>query len=245
MIKVRAQQPSNMLAHIKKFSIQRVEKAALFATDKAIRNVHRETVATLREVGLGRVTSGSKGGVVGVTSDLVKGGKVKRYGAEGFSASGVMFQKKYGARINGILRSYGFGATILPKRGGWLWIASDKLQRRVGIKGQKGTSRLTPALYNRTLANRIGPLFELPGRHNGERILAVKDISVRSVDGRLPRRLPKRGGLRDGREKVDQFIAFVGIKRTERLQRFDARQLAMNEARNLATYFSEHMRKGE
>jgi hypothetical protein len=226
---------AGLVETFKRGSIQRAERAMLVATDRAAKDAQRD----IRQNGaMGRLSN-----AIGHFSDLKKG-KVFRFGAEGFSASGGLAIKTRNERTVGAIKSFTEGAEILPVRSKWLWIASPQLQKRVGIKGQKGTSRLTPALYNRTLANRIGPLVKIPGLHAGESLLVVKDVTVRLADGRNPRRLPMRGGIRPGRYRVDQFVAFVGIKRTSRTQQVDVNAIMRANAARVGQLFYDEMRKG-
>ena len=215
MIKASFRLSASNATNFKRFAKQRVEQAALFASDRGAAIARSEIKAGLK---------GRLGGAIGHDSDLKRGRGVYRRADGSSSASGVVFVRG-GDRAKGAVKSATEGGDIIGVKSPWLWIASPDLQKRVGIKGQKGTSRLTPALYNRTLANRIGPLVKIPGRHAGESLLIVKDVTVRLADGRNPRRLPMRGGIRPGRYRVDQFVAFVGILRTSRTAYLDPRAI--------------------
>lgn len=220
-------------------AIQRAEGAALFATDKAIRLSQRNLRASFTEVGLKRART-----VIGVTSDLAKGRGVKRYGAEGFSASGVQFQSARGERIDGLIESYGKGAVILPKRARWLWIATAELGMKRGGK-MAGRKKITPAIYNASGYDRtIGPLVAIPGRNPNERLLIVKNVST-PLGGRRDRirKLPRNGRPRGNREARDFIVAFVGIRRTERFQRFDAQMLLREAAMEVPNYVDEFLRR--
>lgn len=226
--------------------IQRLENAALYATDKAIRRAHRYTQAQVMEVGLGRMRK-----LVAVTSDLEKG-TLKRYGAEGFSASGVMFQKKRSPRLDGIFESYGRGSVIRPRNGGYLWFPTDDI-KRLGIiaspntgggKGKRG--RISPGNWAAAgLVSKIGPLVFIFGKHSGERLAIVRNVGVNAAGKPGSARSLKRNGTaKKGDVQRDFIVAFIGIKQTVRAQRFDAQQNRIDSARGLQSDFSDGMRKG-
>jgi hypothetical protein len=91
----------------------------------------------------------------------------------------------------GAIEAYTEGAEITPKRSPWLWISTDEIPRRAG------RYRMTPALYRATgLESRIGPLVQIPGRHRGEALLIVRNVTVDRFGRRgKARRLPKRGAV--------------------------------------------------
>lgn len=221
------------LDSIKRGAIQRAESAALFATDKAIKRSQRDLRASFQEVGLGRVTK-----VIGVTSDLQKG-SVHRFGEEGFSASGVQFQKSRGERLDGMIESYGRGAEITPKKGEWLWIATPELGRK-----RANRKKITPALYNATGLNRtVGPLVMIKGRHPGEALLIVRNVSTPVGRAGRATKLPRSGRPRANREAREFIVAFIGIRRTTRFQRFDAQQLLREAAAQVPKYVDEFLRR--
>ena len=236
MIRATFSLSSGNFPNFARFAKARVEKAALFASDKGAAIARAEIKAGLK---------GRLGGAIGQDSDLKQGRGVYRRADGSSSASGVVFVRG-GERAKGAVISATEGANIAPRNGNWLWVATPQLQRRVGIKGQKGTRRLTPALYNKSgLPARIGPLVYIAGRHAGEALLVVKDITVRQADGRNPRRLPLRGGVRAGRERVDQFVAFVGILRTSRTAYLDARAIITRvQNQDLNQLIEEGLRRG-
>jgi hypothetical protein len=193
--------------------IQRMENAALVATDRAARMALTTLRSQMSGAGLGRL-----GNAIGVTTDLKKNGRVHRRGASGFSASGIVHIRTPNERTVGAIISYTEGAEIAAK-GTWLWIASEDLQKRV-----KGNFRLTPARYRSSgLAQKIGPLIQIPGRNAGEALLIVKDVTTRIAGRANPRRLPRSGRARAGRVVQEQFVAFVGIRRTSRQARVNPR----------------------
>lgn len=189
--------------------IQRMENAALIATDRA----GRMALSTIRDQ-MTAAKLGRLGNALASTSDLRRSGKVHRRGAEGFSASAIVHLRTANERTVGAIISYTEGADITP-RGQWLWIASEDLQKRV-----KGNFRMTPARYRAGGYDRkIGPLIQIPGRNPGEALLIVRDVTTRAFGRANPRRLPASGRVRAGRVHQEQFVAFVGIRRTSRRAR--------------------------
>jgi len=197
-----------------RFGIQRFERAGLVVSDRLATRSKDALRSAMGGAGLGRL-----GFAVGSGSDLKKTGRVHRSGNSGFSASGWIFVRSRSERTLGAIEAYTEGADIRPVKGRWLWIATDAIPSRVG------RMRMTPERYNQSgLVSSIGPLVFLPGRHGGEARLVVRDVTVRGADGRRARRTPRRGGIRAGRERRDEITAFVGIRRTSRQARVDARQ---------------------
>ncbi|EQA97275.1 hypothetical protein [Sphingobium sp. HDIP04] len=206
------------LNHFRDFQrggIQRLENAALVASDRGARMVVSTLRAEMAAAGLGRL-----GNAITSTSDLRRSGRVHRRGAEGFSASGIVHLRTENERTVGAIISYTEGAEITP-RGPWLWIASDDLQKRV-----KGNFRMTPARYRAGgYESKIGPLVQIPGRHPGEALLIVRNVTTRMAGRANPRRLPASGRVRAGRALQEQFVAFIGIRRTSRRARVNPRAI--------------------
>lgn len=203
-------------------AIQRSERAALIATDRAALMAKDTLRQQMRGAGLGRL-----GNAIGSTSDLKKGGRIKRRGRLGFSASGVVYIRGRSERTHGAIEAYTEGAEILPVRSRWLWIATDQIPARVG------RYRMTPSRYRSGgLEERIGPLVEIKGRNSGERLLIVRNVTT-SAKPRSARRLPRRGGVRAGRELQESVVAFVGIRRTSRQARVDARAIISGIQRSM------------
>lgn len=233
MIRGRMVWPSGpFLETFRRGAIQRAEGAALYATDKAIRLSQRNLQAGFHEVGLGRAAR-----VIGVTSDLRKG-RVHRFGAEGFSASGVQFQKVRGERLDGLIESYGKGATITPKQSRWLWIATDEIPSRAGKR------RMTPARYVAAgFERKIGPLVMIRSI-NGNPLLVVRGASVSATGKRRSAKaLTRTGKPRKGQRPKDFIVAFVGIPRTQRFQRFDAQALLREAAAKVPNHVDEYLRR--
>jgi hypothetical protein len=210
MIRGRIDYDRSFLETFRRFSLQRLERAALVATDKAARIAQKDLREAMLAARLGRL-----GNAFGRFSDLEKG-RVFRRGSAGFSASaGIMIKAGSGERGRGAIEAYTQGAEIKPVKGRWLWIATAELgAKRVNRK------KITPALYKAGgLEQKIGPLVFIPGSHSGEALLIVRDVSVsRSGTGRA-RRIGKSGRVAPTREQKDFIVAFVGIRRTSREQR--------------------------
>lgn len=214
-------------AEFRRFNIQRLERAALISSDRGAREGLKELRSAMQGAGLGRL-----GNALGYGSDLKKGRGVHRRGAEAFSASGWIYIRSRSERAVGAIVAYTEGAEIGPVKSPWLWIATDEIPRRAG------RFRMTPALYNRHgFASRIGPLFQIPGRHGGESLLIVRNVTTDRFGRRgKARRLPRRGGIGASRERRDQIVAFVGIKRTSRSARVNPDQIISIQSARLSEY---------
>jgi len=202
--------PRGFVEHFKRHSIQRLERAAL-------RQTHRVTIDSQRGIreAMAGADLGRLGNAIGASSDLSEGRGVHRRG-EGFSASGVIFIRGRSERTLGAIRAYTQGAVINPIKGHWLWISTSEIPSRAG------RFDMTPARYNASgLAARIGPLEFVPGRHGGEALLVVRNVSVDRFGRGRARRLAKRGSLGGSRERKDFIVAFVGIRNTSRTARLD------------------------
>lgn len=198
-------------AQFRRFAEQRLETAALIATDRA------------RSIALARVRSemkgaalGNLGSALGSGSDLEEGRGVFRYGNGGFSASGVVFVRSGSERSRGAIEAYTQGAEIAPVRGRWLWIATDQIPKRAG------RLRMTPALYVKNgFEQKIGPL-QFIRSVNGYPLLVVKTASVAlSGRARSAKSLNKKGLPRKGQVAKEFIVAFIGIPRTSRAARVD------------------------
>lgn len=195
--------------------IQRMETAALIATDRAARTAVSTLRTQMAGAGLGRL-----GNAITSTSDLRMSGRVHRRGAEGFSASGIVHLRTANERTVGTIISYTEGSDITP-RSEWMWITTPDLQKRVA-----GNFRMTPARYRSGgFESKLGPLIQIPGRHPGEALLIVRNITTRLAGRANPRRLPNSGRVRAGRALQEQFVAFIGIRRTSRRARVNPRAI--------------------
>lgn len=207
--------------------IQRLEQAALVASDRAAREALANVRIAMSGAGLGRL-----GNALGYGSDLKKNGQVHRRGAESFSASGWIVLRSRSERAVGAIVAYTEGAEISPRRSPWLWIATDEIPRRAG------RFRMTPALYRKHgFEGRIGPLVQISGRHGGEALLIVRQVTVDRFGRRgRARRLRTRGAIGGSREQKDFIVAFVGIRRTSRTQRVDPNQIFSAQQARLGEY---------
>ena len=218
----------------RRFCIQRVERAALKASDAAARRAVLEIRSAMSGAGLGRLGNALTSG-----SDMAEGRGVHRRGPEGFSASGWIVLRSRSERAIGAIEAYTEGAEIAPRRSRWLWIATDEIPRRAA------RFRMTPALYKQHgFESRIGPLVFMPGRHGGEALLIVKSVTVDRFGRRgRARRLPRRGGVGSSRERRDFIVAFVGIRRTSRSARVDPRQIISANAARLPALVAAELSK--
>jgi hypothetical protein len=210
---------------------QRMERAALKATDAGIRIVVRNVRTAMQSAGLGRLGNG-----LGTQSDLEERGAVHRYANGGFSASGVLFVRSGSKRSRGAIEAYTQGAEIVPRRGRWLWIATDEIPRLTGRE------RMTPELYVRNgFEAKIGPL--VPVRSvNGNPLLVVKNASVSAAGKpRSAKSLTKRGLPRKGQMAKEFIVAFVGIPRTSRAARVDVIAILQSVQHQLPTLYAQAM----
>lgn len=230
MMRARLRRPGKgaFAAH-RRFAIQRFEQAALIATDRAATDLKNELRTEFSGAGLGRL-----GMAFGTFSFLGANKRVIRNGQSGFFAGARVIVRTRSERTQGAIAAYSYGADIAPvKKGGWLWIPTDNAPKRIG------KYRITPKRYSESgLTSSIGPLVFIPGRHAGEALLVVKNVTVRSAGRSNPRRLPRSGRARAGREARDFIVMFVGIKRTARAARVDPFASHQRKRAQLGDYFN-------
>lgn len=191
----------------------RLTRAAQRATDRAAIGARDAIRSTMRGQRLGNLANAVK-----QTSDLKKGRIAYKDG--GWSASGVVYAHIKSPRTAGALQAYSEGATILPRKGRWLAIATSEIPSRVGRK------RMTPELYRKGgYETKIGPLVFIPTAKPSVAMLVVKNVSTNLNRRGSARRLPKSGRVRAGRENVS-VVAFILIRATRRAKRFDTRAIA-------------------
>lgn len=212
----------------------KVEQATLRASDKAA-TIARDNIRTaMHGARLGRL-----GNTIGATSDLKKGGRVHRLGGGGFSVSGIVHVRTRNERALGALEAYTQGATITPRRGGWLWIATPNVPARVG------RYRMTPERYRSSgLVTRIGPLIEIPGRNGGERLLVVNQVTTRTTGKSNARRFPRNGKVRAGRQEHETLVMFIGIRSTSRATRINPKAIADRVAAQLPGMIGDELKRG-
>lgn len=225
--------PVSAFDNFERQSRARLEAAALnashIAAARAKTMIRREMVSA----GLGRL-----GNAVGSGSDLQKRGQVRASGV-GFSASGWVHLRTKSERTLGAIESYTQGSTITPRRGRWLWLATDDIPSRAGRK------RITPQSYNQLgFDKRIGPLVMVRSV-NGWPLLVVKNASV-SASGKARSAKSRKigGGLRKGQVARDFIVAFVGIPRTSRRARVDVPAIMREAQAMLPGLVAEQLRRG-
>ena len=156
---------------------RRLEKSALQMTDRAAAKAKDRIRADMAAAGLGRL-----GFALGSGSDLKKSGQVHRKG-NGWSASGWVAVRSRSQRTQGAIESYTEGSTILPRRGRYLWFATDDIKRlaRVPLPNSGGNSygnvRLEPRLWDRTYGRTLGPLFPMKAA-DGTPLLAIRNATL-------------------------------------------------------------------
>lgn len=229
--------PTGFVDQFRRRSIQRIERAAMVATDKASRGALVQQRMEMRSRGLGIL-----GNALGQTSDLKKG-KVRRRGPEEFETSGVIFLRSKSERTVGAIKSYTEGADIHPVKGRWLWVPTDEIQRLVG--SGKTRRRLTPALWSQYgLDTKVGPLVYLPQKGKPP-LLIVRNVGV-SISGKRhsAKSLTRSGRPRKGQAVKSFIVAFIAIPRTTRIRRVDLIAIANRWAGIVPDLFNEEMRKG-
>jgi hypothetical protein len=213
----------------------RLRQIALTTTDNAARQAKDKLRADFAAAGLGRL-----GFAIGEGSDKRKNRNVKELGGGRWSASGWLFIRSRSQRTVGAIISYTEGATILPRRGRYLWIATDAVKRLAGVPlpstgGGKGTAnvRLEPRLWDRTYGRRLGPLIPIKG-DDGTPLLVIKNQTV-SASGKAGSLRPrtKTGRIPKGQVEQEITVAFIGIPNTRRAARVDVRAIAQQVANSL------------
>jgi hypothetical protein len=206
----------------RRVSLQRLEKASQAAVTRAA----REALLQIRQR-LGRL-----GNALGTGSDQTKGRSGKATPGGGYRTSGWIHVRSKSPRAVGAIQAATEGATILPVKGKWLWIATDEIPRRAGRK------KMTPELYRSSgLESRIGPLEFIGGRHRGEALYIVHNVSVDRLGRRgRARRLPKHKRLAATRAKKDFIVAFVGIRNTARSRKVDPEAILRQAQARLPEY---------
>ncbi len=204
---------------------RQLQKAALTVTYQAAAKAKDRIRADMAAAGLGRL-----GYALGSGGDLRKGGRVHRKG-NGWNASGWVFVRSGSQRSRGAIESYTDGATILPKRGRYLWFATDDIKRlaRVPIPSSGGNAsanvRLEPRLWDRTYGRTLGPLFFMRGK-NGTPLLVVRNATVSaSGKARSIKARTKTGKIPKGQVAQEITVAFIGIPRTARKARINVREI--------------------
>lgn len=202
--------------------------ATISATDRASKDAQRDLQARIRAVGLGRL-----GGAVGQTS-------MKREGYEksNWKPFGVIFARGGDESLGGgALESYSRGSRITPQGGNqWLWIPQAAIPRYVSMGGRR--FRTTPQLYNHSnLVSSIGKLEFKPIGGN-RALLVIRKASVNIRTGRARSPIKRKSSVSTNEKDV---IAFVGIKRTSRIKRFDKDDVVKPRAQRMPIYIQEEL----
>ena len=209
------------------------ERAALRTVDALARRGKTAIRSGMAGAGLGRL-----GNAIGSSSDAEKG-TIKRYGRDDFAVSAAFFAKTRNERTLGALEAYTEGAEILPRRGKWLWIATDEIPRLTARE------RMTPARYIRNgFEQKIGPL-QFVRSINGNPLLVVQGASVSAVGKpRSAKSRTKRGALRKGQRAKEFIVAFVGIPRTARAARVNLTEIIDGVRSEAAAIFAREVERG-
>jgi len=211
---------------------QRLTRAAAKATDRAAFGARDDIRSAMRNQRLGGLAN-----VISATSDLRLGRPQGRGGALIDVAGFVVLRNIKSQRTAGALDAYidNESTTISPQKGRWLAIATREIPRFAGRR------RMTPALYDSTgLADSIGPLRFVPGKHAGVAYLVVEDATINLARQGKARRLPKRGSVRGGRARVG-FVAFVLIRQTRRVRRVDPADIGAKWQQRLPLMLSREL----
>lgn len=217
---VRGPSAAVMQRHRRDTSL-RIQQDSLVKTDRAANRAKSDLRTVMRSTGLGKL-----GNAIGSGSDLKKGGRVHKRGENSFSVSGWVHMRSKSERAIGAFKAYSQGADIGPVKGQWLWIATANIPKK------SGRYRMTPALY---VANgfeqKLGELQFVQGRNAGEGLLVIKNpVAVNRVGRPNARRFTNRSRIGGVREKKENVVAFVGIRRTSRRARFNLRALLESAA---------------
>lgn len=209
--------------------LERLQKAALKASDRAAIGAQEDIRRAMRSQRLGGLANAVK-----QTSDLKKG-RIKALPGGGFSASGVVYAHVRSERTKGAFNAYIDGATILPKRGRWLAIATNEIPRLAG------RYRMTPARYVEAgFDKRIGPLRFVQTKRPNVAYLIADNVTTNVLKTGSARRLPKSGRARAGRSHVG-IVAFVLIRQTKRTARFSPEKLARRWQQKIPSLLANEM----
>jgi hypothetical protein len=209
-------------AKFRRLAEQRLLDESHRAAEETLNQIREEMAAA----GLGRL-----GNALGFTSDRKRGRGVHRSGSR-VSASGVVHIRSGSPRSRGAIEAYTGGAEIAPKRGRWLWIASDDIPALAGRGKERG--RMTPELYNeKGFATKIGPLVFVMSK-GGTPLLIVKNVGVNAAGmARSAKSLTKKGLPRKGQVAMDFVVAFYGIPKTTRQARVNPKVIAAEQAQRM------------
>jgi hypothetical protein len=215
-----------------------LQRALLAATARGADRLKSRLRRDMQSAGLGRL-----GNAIGTTSDQADGRGVHDLGGGDFSAWGLVGVRSRSPRTRGAIEAYVGGAEITPKRGRWLWVPTDQVQRLAG--GGKGRQRLTPGNWSSSgMDAKVGRL-ELIRSVDGRPLLIVRNVGV-SAEGkrRSARSLTKSGRARKGQIRKEFIVAFIAIPRTARAARIDVSAIHAAVMAELPGLIASELRKG-
>jgi hypothetical protein len=198
---------------------QQLQRKALRITDRAARTAKDSMRQAMAGAGLGTLGMG-----LGHDSDLSTGNGVHQRGDGSWSAQGRIYVRSKSARTRGAIESYTSGASIRPKKGRYLWIATDAVKRLVGLGGRT-RKRLEPVLWDRTYGRKLGKLYARRG-DDGTPLLVIYNVGVTpGVPGSV-NSLKRNGQARKGQVQQEMVVAFIGIPNTDRAARISPSDLS-------------------
>jgi hypothetical protein len=191
--------------------------------DRATRLAQKGGQAKARAVGLGRLA-----GAIGATSSEQK----RRRDPD--NAWGAIFARGGDdSRAGGALEAYTKGATIRGRNVEWLAIATNAVPKRIG------RYRMTPQRYE-AAGSPLGPLVFHRISVNRAVLIIQGDFTVSRKTGRAKR---FAGRVTRSRTRQRDVIAFVLIKETRRMQRFDQVAITRRAATKLPEFIAEEQAK--
>lgn len=206
-----------------------VHRAALIATDKGSKEAQRSLQKRIEGAGLGRL-----GRAVGQTSALRQGSRSSKD-----NPYGVIFARGGDESPGGgVLEAYSQGASIVPRRGDWLWIPARAIPKFVSFGGRR--VRNTPQIF------RASPLVRSIGKLQFVQIAAdraiyfVERVTVSPKTGRAK---ADTGARVRSRIRKKREVAFIGIRNTNRAKRFDKDEVVAIEAGRIPEYIADELER--
>jgi hypothetical protein len=211
-------------------AIPHLRKASHYAADKAIKAAKSETRATIRGVGLGRLSN-----AVGATSSLEKQRTIGNAWGAIFARGGI------DSRANQALMAYTEGARILPT-GGRKWLAYPT--KAAGRTVRLPIPRIGGRGYGnfKNQPNRYGMQLRFV-RFSPTRAALVLDEGIVSNKTGKVRRGAKRVGKASTHQKF--IVMFWLIPFTTRAARFNQHEIVARNGRNIGIYIEEYARRNK
>lgn len=236
MISADVRMPTrSMVDDYRRNAVETIERAAVRSVDTISRRGKSAIRERFASSGLGRL---------GNAIDARGEPAVKREGGDNFTTSAQFFIRSRSERTLGSIKAYTEGATISPRGGRWLWIATDQITRIAGSNKTGGGQRMTPELWReRGFDTKIGPLV-LIRSVNGRPLLVLENVGV-NADGskRSARSLTKKGVARKGQVRRELVVAFIGIPRTARAARVNVTEILEGIRSELPAIFAANLKK--